>query len=115
MSDTPRTEAFYLNLYDPEVPPDMIELASGKERSFSRTLERELAEATKQRDAAMERIKCLESDVKEEIRYKIEAWKQMDTLADALKGCLDQSWNGPLPDKWREVGAEALVAVKGDT
>ena len=45
MSDTPRTDAFYGNLYDPKVPKEMIEMASGKERDFCRQLERELREA----------------------------------------------------------------------
>ena len=79
MNDTPRTNALYNGYYGV-----FKSRACDRIVEFARQLERELAKVTEQRDAAMGRIKCLESDLKEERRYKIEAWEQRDTLADAL-------------------------------
>ena len=34
-------------------------------------------------------------------------------LLEALICCLDQSWNGPLPDNWRGIGATAIAKATG--
>ena len=45
---TPETDAFYAELYDKRVPPDMIESASGKERDKMKILERQRDEARRE-------------------------------------------------------------------
>lgn len=39
--------------------------------------------------------------------------EQRDELLDALIGCLDQSSNGLLSDKWKEIGVAAIAKAKG--
>lgn len=46
-------------------------------------------------------------------RELAEARKQRDTLAEALERCLDYSWDGPMPDYARQPANKALAAVKG--
>lgn len=72
--------------------------------SHARFLERELAQAIKERDEARKDAwwfkQCAEFN-----------GKQLATAKEALEFCLDQSWNGPLPDKARKFAAEALAAI----
>ena len=72
-----------------------------------RQLERELAQAIKERDEATTTARHLRRGMHTQV-------KQLATATEALEFCLDQSWNGPLPDKARKFAAEALAAIKPD-
>ncbi len=49
-----------------------------------------------------------------EVNNKLtEVTEQRDRLAVALERCLDNSWDGPMPDYARRSANKALTTVKG--
>lgn len=66
--------------------------------------------AAKMHAAAVGEIKGPHIDPVQDI---LDLRRERDRLAEALERCLDNSWDGPMPDYARQSATEALAAVKG--